>query len=415
VAEPEVMSRRSVLAAAAALQDFTTGQLAAYSGAEPDFVERQLRTVSHAIFRWDDGPAAGDDAAKARWHVGDADALRASIVACQRGAGAAREAPEYRQSRVSTRLGARLLLAEESLIGCGQQSAESRRLIAATAKNHLRQCLASLLPSERSWWEIELTAVDQVTESLRTESGAITPSRLRTDVALAAMTESEALGEEVPVGYLLRTAEEVGHLVGAVEAPRVRRLLERLVDLATAIVRPRTLNESGETAPARLLSGLAWRRARAMAGKNAQMASTALATLLERIDRQNTDPATEQSCRLYRVVGHLPDGRDRIVVYSDLLDLVPRQFGCRQEQVLLPGALVEAVADSDAAVHLEACASQVEEGLVRSPYPSDSALIGQVAHVLQDLAATRAGIDATVLRRSEGTRRELLSLVGAPC
>jgi hypothetical protein len=76
--------------------------------------------------------------------------------------------------------------------------------------------------------------------------------------------------------------------------------------------------------------------------------------------------------------------------------------------------LVQAVADRETSHHLQQCANVLESELKRSPYQSPAALVGQVAHVLPDLAARGGPLDATVYPRSELTRRGLLELVGAP-
>jgi hypothetical protein len=110
----------------------------------------------------------------------------------------------------------------------------------------------------------------------------------------------------------------------------------------------------------------------------------------------------------------MPHDRLRLVVYTDLLDLLPRQLDVALTGQVLPGALVEAVAGTAASDHLRACAAAIETDLVHSPFRSDSALIGQVVHVFQDLAVREADVDGSVVDRAERTRIELLSLAGVP-
>jgi nicotinamide mononucleotide (NMN) deamidase PncC len=113
---------------------------------------------------------------------------------------------------------------------------------------------------------------------------------------------------------------------------------------------------------------------------------------------------------LFRFLGHLPDGRNRIEVYSDLLQIVPRQYEWQPKSEVVPGALIEAVADSPAASHLQRCATDLEAGLVQMPFQSESALIGLAAHMFQDFAARAAVFDEGVVLRSNQARAKLLGL-----
>ncbi|MGH3991425.1 MAG: hypothetical protein ACRDSN_03065, partial [Pseudonocardiaceae bacterium] len=136
-----------------------------------------------------------------------------------------------------------------------------------------------------------------------------------------------------------------------------------------------------------------------------------LVPLLECFSEQGGQ-AREQG--LYQWLGHLPDGRDRVVVYADLLAILPRQCRWMAAAELLPGALVEAVTEPAATFRLGRCAAVLEHDLAHSPFGSDAALIGQAAHVFQDLADQAASIDGTVLDRSDRTRSELLTLAKVP-
>jgi hypothetical protein len=93
---------------------------------------------------------------------------------------------------------------------------------------------------------------------------------------------------------------------------------------------------------------------------------------------------------------------------------VPAQLRCHPAGELLPGALVEVVAEPAVSVHLRQCARTLEADLVHSPFGSDTALIGQVAHVFQELAEEHAGLDDTVVSRTDEARSELLRLAKAP-
>src|SRR5262249_56718795 len=115
---------------------------------------------------------------------------------------------------------------------------------------------------------------------------------------------------------------------------------------------------------------------------------------------------------LFRVLDRSPDGQRRVAVYSGLVPLVPH--GCRwhQEAELLPGVVVEAVADDRASRHLEDSARKLARGLTGFRDPSRSALLGQAAYVLEEVAGQRASLDREVVSRSETTRKELLSFGG---
>ena len=134
--------------------------------------------------------------------------------------------------------------------------------------------------------------------------------------------------------------------------------------------------------------------------------------LLKGIGRSRIRAESAHPVSLYQVLGNLPRGRQRVVVYTDLLNLLPRQFELALADQVLPGALVEAVAGPAASDHLREYATVIETDLVRSPFHSESALIGQVTHVLQDLAARESRSDGSVVERTDRTCVELLSLAG---
>jgi hypothetical protein len=101
------------------------------------------------------------------------------------------------------------------------------------------------------------------------------------------------------------------------------------------------------------------------------------------------------------VLDRLGHGRRRVVVYQDLLDLLPARLECEPEAEPLPGALVEAVTDERAAR---------ERDLVNSPFLSGSALAGQVAYRFDEFrVAPETDTDRTI-----ESRRRLLSLFDVP-
>jgi hypothetical protein len=401
------MSRGTILAGATALHEFTTGQLAAYCGEAADAVEALLASAGPAIKPLDAG-------AGRRWRVLDPDAVRAEITryAPEAPPRPGREPPDERVA--AAELSARVVLAEETLVGCGSvESSELRRLRARSAQNHLRQCLASLDPG-RTWWEIGPSDAERMAGSLLTAGGDVTPSRLRADIALASITESEATGQEVSMDYLSRAVQDFPRLADELDAGRAGRILKRFADLARLTGSPRSPGGPSRTAPARMLSSLAWRRAGARTETDVGDASRRLEALPDQLVSWYDSLSVSMPGALYRVLDHLPGGRSLVVVFADLLEIVPRQFEVQEKQEYLTGVLVEVVADADASRQLQEWAGTLEGDLRNSPYHSESALFGQVAHTWPELVARVAQLDSSVPARSTETQRELLTFVGAP-
>jgi hypothetical protein len=390
-----------MLAAIAALQDFTVAQVTAYCAADDLAVIDALTSAGaeglvERVRR--DEPAADPDhdtePGRQRWRVVDPRGLR-KLAARAAGAPEPHARVDHRDADDDLAQ-LRLLRAEETLVECAdEQSPQERSLMAATAMDYLRQYVAAGA-HRRDWWDVEpgVVAAD---------------SRVRVDAALASLTESEAEGESVSAEYLLHAASDVRKLTRAMDKPRVRELVDRFVVLADVLSRRSKDPSRGCPAPARLLSAVGWRRVRARVAPDVQRASDEVVALLSWMNaRHGTTHCLAPE--LFRFLGHLPDGRNRIAVFSDLLTIVPCQYRLEQENELVPGVLVQAVADSTATSHLERCASALETGLVAAPYGSDSALVGLVNQVFLDLAAEGAELDQGVLPRSVAARRELLSL-----
>jgi len=383
-----------VLAAAVALRRFTAARLAAYCDEDDQTVAAILTEHPELVERL---PGT------AEWQVIDADAIRREL------AGVA-PTPRPRRSRDRSRAAARLLLAEETLLGCAQEpEATDRMVMASTAMNHLRQYIAASRPGGGSWWDIDLAAQQQPpVRALRTDSEVITAARLRMDIALAGMTRAEATGNTLPVDDLVRVARDVGALPAGMDTRRRCALVDRFATLASGVIRlpggpPST------SAPARFLTTLAVRRT-LDAARNQRAASAALIRLLHGLAREPALRCQGPDSRLFRVLGSRPDGLVRVAVYSDLLQLLPQDYRWQRESALLPGAVVQAVTEDRARLHLQECAQALERDFARSPFRSERALIGQAAYVMEDLAIRHAGLDRTVVRRSDRARRELLSL-----
>jgi len=407
------MRREAILAAAVALQEFRLHQLAAYCGATPEEVEAALATVRDLI------EPTGPD----RWRVAEPGAVRAAL----RGA----EPPKSRRRThdpaidpVSrARLTARLVLAEETLIECGtERSPALRQVMAATARNNVLQLLAQLTPELGPWWCAEKSGSSWQTESFRarihaageTAAADIALPRLRADFELASITGREAAGEPVGADDLVRTAARLRDVLNIIVDGRLDQLFQRFIELTMGLAGPVWMDAPSKPARTRLLVALAWRRLRIVAAHDVRQASETVLLILQQLQKERNELGGRTTIDLYHFIEHLPDGWNRLVVYRDLLELLPRQLVCHRQKELLPGVLVEAIADSRASDHLARIATRLEDDLDRSPFKSESALIGEAAHVFNDVAIhTAADMDASVLQRSDQMRMQLLSLVNA--
>ncbi|MGH3937493.1 MAG: hypothetical protein ACRDTG_02490 [Pseudonocardiaceae bacterium] len=403
------MSVERVLAAAAALRDFTVDQLAAFCDEQPPAIVAILDGASDRVERSDDAA----DPSVARWRVVDLDGLRHDLAVRTEEAvhteesqpGRAPAEPRHQDGAPSD---SRLLLAEQTLSYCATaESVTERRMLVATAKNHLRQVVASIRPERGPWWSVELS-LQRLGEVIERRPDRPEFTRLRLDVALACLAECDAAGDPVPARDLVDTVLRFQRFTTALEDAELRDLVGRFFDLVMAQL---VLRDRSVPAPERLIAAVARRRARAQVEHGVGAAMHALVPLLKSLDEQ---PGAAQEQGLYQVLGHLPDGRDRVAVYSDLLRILPQQWRIWQDTTeLLPGALAVVVAEPEAANHLAHCAATLESDLVRSPFSSDAALIGQVAHVFQHLADQVASLDGTVRVRSDQTRGELVKLAKA--
>ncbi len=316
------------------------------------------------------------------------------------------------------------MIAEETLIECGtERSPGLRQVMAATARNNVLQLLAQLTPEQGAWWDDDEPGSSWHTDSFQaridaagqTGTAEIPLPRLRADFELACMTGREAAGESVPADDLVRTATRLRDVLKIKEDGRLDQLFQRFIDLTIGLAGPAGLTTPSEAARTRLLVALAWRRVRIVATHDSRQASDWVLLILQVLQKERDAHAGRTTIDLYRFVEHLPDGWNRLVVYRDLLELLPRQLEYRRQQEPLPGVLVEAVADSRTSDHLSRIAGQLKDALDRSPFKSESALIGEAAHVFNDVAVhTAADTDASVIRRSDQMRRQLLSLVDAP-
>jgi hypothetical protein len=433
------MSSAGVLAAAAALRRFTAAELAAYCPEDDEAIAAVLTQHPSLVERLPSG----------EWQVRDTVALRARLARQARLRQARRRQLAHTPLSVRppdpTRAAARMLLAEQVLLDCAAEpDPAARRIMAATAHNHLRQCAAAFTPQAGSWWEIDPSATLAVPR-IRLDADLITAGRLRMDLTLAVITGSEAAGATVAMDDLVRAATQVDGLPAEMPSGRRRALVRRFTSLSCRVLRlPH--GSLSQSAPARFLATVAIRRTADRATESLHLPPARPTADLERggdllavrafpqVDGGHADgsahlirlltglaeePAVRgggegPASRLFRVIDRLPAGRARIAVYADLVALLPRDCHWDVHRDLLPGAVVECVADNRAQQHLWDCARLLENDLTRSPFSSESALIGQAAYVLEHLAAVHADLDSGLRYRADANRRSLLTLAGVP-
>ncbi|MGH3910523.1 MAG: hypothetical protein ACRDRM_06790, partial [Pseudonocardiaceae bacterium] len=211
------MSVERVLAAAAALRDFTVDELAAFCDEQPPAIVAILDGARNRVERTD----GDDDPPVARWRVVDLDGLRRDLAvraeASRSGGALARP-----RSFVAASSTTRLLLVEQTLSECAAEvSAAKRRILVATAKNHLRQVVAGAAPGKRPWWSVELS-LQRLGEAIERRPDEPAFTRLRLDVALACLAECDATGQPVPARDLVDTVLRFQGFAAVLEDPQLR-------------------------------------------------------------------------------------------------------------------------------------------------------------------------------------------------
>ncbi|MGI9000686.1 MAG: hypothetical protein ACR2GH_03375 [Pseudonocardia sp.] len=382
------MTADQVLAAAAALREFSLEEIAVFCDEQPPVIADILASAGPAVERVEQDHEG--EPGEQHWRVADLAGLRSAL---RRGTTRDPAGPAPDETA-----GARLEYAEETLVGCeAEPSAERRRVMVATAVNHLRQVLATTLPSRPPWWMVEL-AGDELEHELRQHPDPAIAARLQLNVAVARLAEGNVAGIPIPTSELIERATHFHGTIPLLGGQRLQGLARGFIDLATAQLAP-------TAAPAidRLVVAVARRRLREC---DLDAAMQRLGPLLRTLD---TVPDRTPCQGLYLPLGQLPDGSDRAIVYADLLQILPPDLRWQPQSEPLPGALVEIVAELAASDYLSRCARTLEADLAHSPFYSDSALIGQVAHVLQELAQRDAGMHA----QCDTTRSKLLALAKA--
>lgn len=389
------MSTAQVLAAAAALREFDLDQVAAFCDEPSSVILTVLGEASECVVRVGSEPT--------RWRVADAAELRRRIRAAE-----PQSAPvvdDQLRARLSDRIAVtRLDYAEQTLLDWDEQRPyEERRLRLAAANNALRQALATMTATGRPWWQLEVRpggiAASGTAPGIG-EEDALTAARLQFTVEVAFLTGQHLARRELSTPDLVAAAHRSLACRG-VDLRQLFDLVARFVDLVLGQAAP----TEAEPAPSRLLAALARRHVRDLVDHSVEGGLCALVPLLENVGRDGG-----RSPELYEELAELPSGRKHIVVFTDLLELLPDQLRYRAEGTRLPGTLTEAVTEPDTTAQLRANAIQLEQDLVLSPYPSDRALIGSAVHTLQWLTEREARVDRSLRDRSDARCAQLLHL-----
>ena len=379
------MSAQRVLAAAAVLREFGLAEISAFCDERPPEIIAVLAAAAPAV------EPSGDE----QWRVVDLPAVRRE---------ARRGVSTITHQGQDASPGPRLELAEEVLSACRvEPSPHRRRVMVASAANHLRQVIAVTLPDRPPWWQVDLDA-ERLGHEFRRHLDPVQAVRLQLGVAIARLAEGNVSGHPVPAGELIETVARFRD-EPLLDDRRMRGLVGGFVDLATA-------QASRPDAPVdRLIVAVARRRAHVQVERDLNAALQTLEPLLLTLGHRQAQSSAND---LFQTVARLPDGRDHAVVYADLLHVVPAHLQWHPTSEPLPGALVEVVVEPAVSVHLRRCARALEADLAHSPFGSDTALIGQVAHVFQELAEEHSVLDGSVVSRADEARSELLQLAKAP-
>lgn len=389
------MSTERVLAAAAALREFSAAEIAPYCDEDPDTIAGILDATEGAVERTSDDPEA-----PVRWRVAEPVALRGLLGSRSGGTRTSRWRTAPDDDSVD-----QLWHAERALLRCSaERSGERRRVLVSTAANHLRQAVAGILHTDGPWWSVELGS-RQVDDELRHLPDPATGTRVRLGVTVARLAVDHVTGTPVPAGDLVETVADLRSATAAISGDDwLEGLVRGFVDLATAQVTP-----AAGPVVHQLVVAVARRRVAVQAETDPGGAMGALHPLLRRLAGAT---GASQVHDLYRSLHRLPDG-DHAIVYTDLLALLPRDVGYARRGEPLPGGLVELVGDHAAAGFLRHCATTLESDLRSGDIHSDAGLIGQAAQVLQQLADETRD-DGASRSRGDATRTELNVLAKTP-
>jgi hypothetical protein len=238
-----------VLSTAAGLREFDAATVAAYCRADENQVVLVL--TEHEDLFVKRTPRHGQEPAVTRWRVTNAEGLRERISfsrpanrsARRRATSQARtfdlDNPQLHNIELDHGdpvVGAdepAMALAEQSLLACAQEpDAGHRHLLASRAMNCLSQCISAIRGDD-----------DQI-ESF-TDTSAL-PTRLRFDLALAALTLSDTTGQGISRNLLLSAYDDATSYAESNLPDREAHLLRRFRELAASQSADHLLDHHGE-------------------------------------------------------------------------------------------------------------------------------------------------------------------------
>ena len=232
-------------------------------------------------------------------------------------------------------------------------------------------------------------------DELRRHPDPVQAVRLQLDVAVARLAEGNVSGHPVPAGELIETVARFRD-EPLLDDRRLHGLVGGFVDLATAQESP------PDEAVDRLIVAVARRRVRAQVDHDHGRPCTPGAAVLTLGAGTRTRPSTTCSrrwggCRTGATAPSSTPICSRSCPHSC--------SGTRRGPCRSAGrgrGRARGLAPPPAA------APGAGGRLAHSPFGSDTALIGQAAHVFQGLAEEHAGLDRSVISRTDETRSELL-------
>ena len=222
------MSAARVLGAAAALRIFDLDQIAAFCDEPRDVIVAILEDASDCVEPVGD---SGD-----RWRVEDRMELRRRSRIQPPGIealGSRRHDPQPIDDLTETRL----RYAEERLMNWDEELPfEERRLQLLAATNALRQAVADVSSTPRTWWQIEIDPGRQDPESWSVD--AVTLTRLQVTQAVAYLTRQGLNGNIPNTDDLVASVRGLRSRAQNVDLQPMSGLVKRFVDLTLTLIAP---------------------------------------------------------------------------------------------------------------------------------------------------------------------------------
>lgn len=388
------MSASRVLSAAAALREFDLEQVAAFCDEPPEVIAAVLADASSCVRPVGE---AGD-----RWRVVDPPLLRrlSRALGPSEQPSSSPEHPRPTDEVTQTRL----RYAEETLLDWDDQRPyEERRLRLMAATSALRQAAADLSFTPQVWWKLQITpgGLDPHNPDL----DPTTLTRLQVTEAVAYLTGQDLTGSGPDTHDLVASTKRLLVHAHDVDLRSMSDLVNRFVDLVLSLVAPPPTS----AAPQRLVATIALRRVREVARRSLVAGLDELIPVVERVRGDG-----ERTPGILQELGELPSGRTHVVVYTELLELLPRHFEYQEEGSCLLGTLTEAVTEPDTTHQLRRHAAWLARDLTQLPYGSGNALIGSATNALQQIAEMGAPDDSSLMTRFNARHEELMQLAKVP-